>query len=75
VIDKLPASLVEDGREHPFTSALVRDITSRRTAALQAIEGMALTGAPETLRYHAARAAAFREVIDVISNAKGSEEV
>lgn len=74
MIAKLPAHLVEEGKEHPFVTAVVRELTVKRGLALGAIEGGALAGTAEALRYHAARATAFKEVIEMIDNAKGSEE-
>lgn len=75
MISKLPAHLVEEAKEHPFMVAIVRELTAKRGAALGAVEGAAQSGAADVIRFHAARATAFKEVIEMIDGAKGSEEV
>lgn len=72
-LERLGAETIEDGQEHPFTEALVRELVKRRTTALHLLEGSTPSTSEAYLRTHAARAAAFKEVIDLINGVRGTE--
>ena len=75
IADRLPATLVAEGRDHPFTRAILLEIRARRDSALSAIEVSGTDGSADgKLRAFAGRAAAFREIIDLITRAKGRDD-
>lgn len=71
MIDNLPAHVVEEGKEHPFVLALLRDLKLRRSGSVLEAEGATTEAA---VWRHTARSAALRDVIAMIENATGKED-
>jgi hypothetical protein len=75
VIDKLPAEVVLQGREHPFVVALVKELRVKRESALLEVEGIATSNAVDgAVRAVLGRCRAIHEVIRMIEQAKGKAE-
>lgn len=72
MIDRLPAAEVEDGKEHPFVVALMKELRDKHAAAALAMESAGMTH--DAVKWHAGRCATLREIVDMIGRAKGKDD-
>lgn len=71
----LTQDLIDEGREHPFVEALVKELRSRHDELLDKLrDGLSNDGSEPLLRAQAGRAAAFADVIRLIRTTEGQDE-
>jgi hypothetical protein len=70
VIDKLPEEVVLQGREHPFVVELLKELKAKQLNVALAAESAMQVNPAHAL----GRAAALRDVIRMIEEAKGKPE-
>lgn len=71
----LSQEVIEEGREHPFVEALVKEFRSRHDELLGKLRDGLSSGASEhLLRAQAGRAAELWEVIRLIMKVEGQDE-
>lgn len=71
----LSQELIDEGREHPFTEALVKELRVMHDVLLDKLrDGLANDGSEGLLRAQAGRAAALAEVIRLIKTTEGQDE-
>lgn len=71
----LPVHLVEEGKDHPFVQAVIREIRVLQLDAEKKTIGYGWNGGTEwQMRNHAARAITLTDVLRILQNSIGKDE-